>query len=149
MVSPHDRPIVQLAEEEGISVVTLYLWRAQTRAEGRLLPDGATGPSGWRARDTFAAVVETVGMSEAERVEYCRKRGLYPEQIIAWWVACGQATEEEPHSRTWREQAQADKRRIKDLERELTRKENAPAETAAFVTRRKKAQAIWGDREGA
>src|SRR5574337_1698428 len=131
MVSPHNRPIVQLAEEEGISVATLYLWRAQARAQGRLLPDGTTGPSGWRARDKFAAVVETAGLSEAERAEYCRKRGLYPEQIIAWRATCEQATEEEvTHSRTWREQAQADKRRIKDLERELTRKEKALAETA-------------------
>lgn len=150
MFPPHHRPMAQLAEEEGISVATLYLWRAQARAQGRLLPDGATGPAGWRARDKFAAVVETAGLNEAERAEYCRKRGLYPEQIMAWRTACEQATEgEEARSRTVRKLTQVDKRRIKDLERELARKEKALAETAALLTLRKKAQAIWGDGEDA
>ena len=146
MLPPHHRPIAVLAEEEGISTATLYLWRTQARAQGRLLPDGATGPESWRGREKFAAVVETAGLNEAERAEYCRKRGLYPAQLLAWQTACEQATEgAESRSRMVRELTQADKRRIKDLERELTRKEKALAETAALLTLRKKAQAIWGD----
>jgi transposase-like protein len=150
MMPPHHRPIPQLAEEEGISVATLYLWRTQARAHGQLLPDGATGPEGWRACEKFAAVVETAGLNEAERAEYCRKRGLYPDQLQAWRTACEQATEgEAARSRTIRDLTQADKRRIKELERELARKEKALAETAALLTLRKKAQAIWGDGEDA
>jgi transposase-like protein len=150
MLPPHNRPIAALAEEEGISTATLYLWRTQARAQGHLLPDGATGPEGWRGREKLAAVMETARLNEAERAEYCRKRGLYPEQIMAWRTACEQATEgEAARSRTIRELTQADKRRIKDLERELARKEKALAETAALLTLRKKAQAIWGDGEDA
>lgn len=150
MMPPHNRPIATLAEEEGISTATLYLWRTQARAQGRLLPDGATGPDGWRGREKLAAVMETAGLNEAERAEYCRKRGLYPEQILAWRTACEQATDgEAARSRTLRELTQTDKRRIKDLERELARKEKALAETAALLTLRKKAQAIWGDGEDA
>jgi transposase-like protein len=40
MLPPHSRSIPELAEEEGIWAGTLYLWRKQARAEGRLLPDG-------------------------------------------------------------------------------------------------------------
>lgn len=95
-------------------------------------------------------MVETAGLNEAERAEYCRKRGLYPEQIIAWRTACEQATDgDEARSRIVREQTQATTRRIKELERELARKEKALAETAALLTLRKKAQAIWGDGEDA
>ncbi len=36
-------------------------------------------------------------------------------------------------------------RRIKELEKELTRKEKALAEAAALLVLKKKAQAIWGD----
>lgn len=148
MVPPHHRSIAALAEEEGISTATLYLWRTQARAHGRLFPDGATGPEGWRGREKFAAVLETAGLNEAEQAEYCRKRGLYPEQILAWRTACEQATEGDAvRSRSVRELTQADKRRIKDLERELARKEKALAETAALLILRKKAQAIWGDGE--
>jgi transposase-like protein len=146
MVPPHHRPIAALAEEEGISTATLYLWRTQARAQGRLVPDGATGPAGWRGREKLAAVVETAALNEAERAEYCRKRGLYPEQIQAWRAACEQATEGEAvRSRSVRARTQVATRRIKDLERELARKEKALAETAALLILRKKAQAIWGD----
>ena len=40
-----------------------------------------------------------------------------------------------------------DEKRIKELERELKRKEKALAETAALLVLRKKAQAIWGGTE--
>jgi len=150
MVPPHHRSIAALAEEEGISTATLYRWRTQARAHGRLFPDGATGPKGWRGREKLAAVMETAGLNEAERAKYCRKRGLYPDQTLAWRTACEQATEGDAvRSRSVRELTQADKRRIKDLDRELARKEKALAETAALLILRKKAQAIWGDGEDA
>ena len=64
MLPPHNRSVVELAEEEGISAATLYLWRKQARAEGRLLPDGDSAPEGWSSADKFAAVLETGGSLE-------------------------------------------------------------------------------------
>jgi len=40
-----------------------------------------------------------------------------------------------------------EKKRVKDLERELARKDKALAETAALLILRGKASAIWGDGE--
>lgn len=68
MLPPHNRPIAVLAEEEGISIATLYLWRTQARAQGRLLPDGAIGPESWRGREKLAAVTETAGLNERSTV---------------------------------------------------------------------------------
>ena len=42
-----------------------------------------------------------------------------------------------------------DKKRVKDLERELARKDRALAETAALLVLRKKASVIWGGGEDA
>ena len=44
-------------------------------------------------------------------------------------------------------QSKDDKKRIQQLEKELQRKEKALAEAAALLILRKKAQAIWGDKE--
>lgn len=44
-------------------------------------------------------------------------------------------------------QLNEDKKRIRQLERDLQRKEKALAEAAALLILRKKAQAIWGDKE--
>ena len=41
----------------------------------------------------------------------------------------------------------SEKKRSKALEKELLRKDRVPAETAALLTLRKKAQAIWGEDE--
>ena len=38
-------------------------------------------------------------------------------------------------------------RRVRELERELNRKEKALAEAAALLVLKKKAQAIWGDED--
>lgn len=85
MLPPNGQPITQLSKEEGISEATLYIWRNQARAAGRLMPDSDnTTPDGWSSQDKFAAVMETAALNEAELAEYCRKRGLYPEQIRTW-----------------------------------------------------------------
>jgi transposase-like protein len=150
MLPPHNRALSDLAREEGISEGTLYNWRREARAQGRLLPDGDQTPAGWTSRDKFAAVVETAALSEAEVAEYCRKRGVYPEQIRAWRAACEQANDwDREQQRRSRDVQHADQKRLRELERELQRKEKALAEAAALLVLRKKAQAIWGDREDA
>lgn len=87
-------------------------------------------------------------MNESELASYCRTRGLFPEQIRQWRQACEEANEPQgARSKAPREVIHGDKKRIKELERELKRKDRALAETAALLVLRKKAQAIWGDEE--
>lgn len=148
MMPPHNRSIKQLAQEEGISEATLFNWRKQAREKGLLLPDGDSGPEGWSARDKFAAVLETATFNEIDLAEYCRKKGIYPEQLSQWRKACERANDwERECSRRLKTEKKADRQRIQQLERELRRKEKALAETAALLVLQKKAQAIWGDPE--
>jgi len=148
MMPPHNRSIKQLAQEEGISEATLFNWRKQAREKGLLLPDGDSGPEGWSARDKFAAVLETATFNETDLAEYCRKKGIYPEQLSQWRKACERANDwERECSRRLKTEKKADRQRIQQLERELRRKEKALAEVAALLVLQKKAQAIWGDPE--
>jgi transposase-like protein len=150
MLPPNNMAIRQLSQDEGISEATLHKWRTEARSKGQLLPDAAAGPEGWSSRDKFAAVLETAALNGADLAEYCRKRGLYLEQIAAWRSACEQANDWERASTARLGRATKDeKKRVKDLERELARKDRALAETAALLVLRKKAQAIWGDGEDA
>jgi hypothetical protein len=89
-------------------------------------------------------------LNETELAEYCRSRGLYPEQIRAWRAACEQANDWAQASERERHETHRDSaRRMKALERELRRKERALAEAAALLTLSKKARAIWGEDEDA
>ena len=148
MMPPHNRSIKQLAQEEGISEATLFIWRRQARERGLLLPDGDSGPEGWPARDKFAAVLESASLNETELAEYCRRKGIYPEQLEPWRKACESANDwDREQSRRLRTEKKADLKRIRSLEKELNRKEKALAEAAALLVLRKKAEAIWGDPE--
>lgn len=88
-------------------------------------------------------------MNAADLGEYCRRRGVYPEQIGVWREACERANDWEraATTRIARETKDANKR-IKDLERDLARKEKALAEAAALMILRKKVDAIWGRKDG-
>lgn len=145
MLPPDNMALRRLSQAEGISQATLTKWRAEARAKGRFLPDAHAGPEGWTSRDKLAAVIETASMNEADLGEYCRRRGVYSEQLRVWREACERANDWEraATSRITRE-TRDDKKRIKDLERDLARKEKALAEAAALIILRKKAEAIWG-----
>ncbi|OSP53606.1 transposase [Pseudoruegeria sp. SK021] len=150
MLPPNNLSVRQLSQEEGISEATLHKWRTAARGKGQLLPDAEAGPEGWSSRDKFAAVLETAALNEADLAEYCRKRGLYPAQITAWRSACEQANDWDRASTARLGLAtKEEKKRIKELERDLARKDRALAETAALLVLRKKAVAIRGGDEDA
>ena len=146
LLPPYNRTVAQLAREEGVSTGSIYQWRKAARAKGQLLPENSAEPEGWSTQDKFNAVLETAALSEAELAEYCRRRGLYPEQIRRWRASCEQANDlADGKARDDAEAVKTERKRSKELERELRRKEAALAETAALLTLRKKAAAIWGD----
>lgn len=148
MLPPNSMPLTRLAKEEGIALGTLTRWRDEARRQGQLLPAADRGPDGWSSRDKFAAVLETAALNETDLAEYCRQRGLLPEQIRAWRAACEEANDWERASTARMTQTSREERkRIQALERELARKEKALAEAAALMILRKKAAAIWGQGE--
>ncbi len=93
MMPPENTPVPVLVEETGISDVTgmpdhLYHWRKQARAKGLVVPGDGRNPENWSPEDKFAVVLETATMNEAELAEYCRKKGLFAEQIAVWKENC-------------------------------------------------------------
>ncbi|GAB1387741.1 hypothetical protein MASR1M59_28890 [Melaminivora sp.] len=83
-------------------------------------------------------------MNETERSAWCRERGLYAEQLDAWKAVFEGMDEVPAVTRSELAQVRKDKR---DLQKELQRKTQALAETAALLALSKKAQAIWGDED--
>lgn len=118
LLPPNNRTVAEVAEEEGISDATLYNWRSKARKEGQLLPDHGSDPEGWSSRDKFNAVLETAALSESELGEYCRKRGLYPEQVRRWRQSCETANDrDEKVEKRSLEAVKQEKQRTRQLER--------------------------------
>jgi len=68
MLPPNNKPMSQLAKDEGIAQGTLYSWLAAARAKGQLMPNGNSTPQGWGSSDKFAAVLETSALATDQRV---------------------------------------------------------------------------------
>lgn len=139
-----------LARETGIAEGTLYRWRDAAKSNGGAVNQSRKSSDKYSPARKLAIVVETFALNEAELNEYCRTQGLYPAQVKTWRETCEEANRGATETtRAVREATRADKQQIKALERELRRKEKALAETAALLTLRKKAAAIWGEGEDA
>jgi len=137
-----------LATETGISINTIYRWRDKAKKKGISSTTKFKTADKWSTQDKFQIVLETAVLNEIELSEYCRKKGLYPQQVKEWKNACMQANGgvAEEASRLNLELKKSEQEK-KMLEKELRRKEKALAETAALLVLRKNANAIWGDKE--
>lgn len=146
LLPPHNQTIIETSQDEGISEATLYNWRNKARQQGAPVPDKPIAQ--WSAEAKFTAVIETALMTELELSAYCRTKGLYPEQIQQWKAACIEGNQSSERLRNKDKQTtKQDKKRIKELERELRRKDKALAETAALLVLRKKLNALWENGE--
>lgn len=146
LLPPLNMTVTEVAKQEGISEQTLYNWRKQIRLEGKPVPGKTKTTDHWSSETKLAVVIETAALSEAELSLYCREKGLYPEQVKAWKQDCLNGVSEGP-SRKKEElkQAKKDKKRVRQLEKELNRKEKALAEAAALLVLRKKLNAFYED----
>ena len=101
----------------------------------------------WSAERKFQAVLETAPLSEAEKNEYCRKHGIYQEQLEGWKKACISGCRKSPDQafiKKTKQKEQELQRKAKALEKELTRKEKALAEAAALLVLKKKSRTSGG-----
>ncbi len=149
MMPPNNVPVSQLVRDTGISDVTLYTWRKKAVSKGVPVPGDGKNPDQWTPENKFAVIIETAALNKAEIAEYCRKKGLFSEQIQQWKGAFINSASSQPDSqlkqrKTLSNEQKKDKQIIKKLERELNRKDKALAETAALLVLAKKAREIWG-----
>lgn len=144
MIPPQSRSVAELSRETGITETTLYTWRNAARKRGAVMPGGGRNTAEeWDSASKFAVVVESASLNEAELAAYCRSKGVFVEQIQAWRLACEQAngareTQTAEHVRNLK----AERRRNKELEQELQRKDKALAEAAALLLLAKKYRAL-------
>jgi transposase len=142
MSGPNAMTATALSREVGIHQSTLSAWLRRARVarlpamsgnnEEQTVEKAAVRTAEEKARILF----EASGCSQSRLGELLRREGVYEAELDQWRAALdGRAVMPSKSSET---------RRIKDLERELRRKDKALAEMTALAVLRKKAEAIWG-----
>ena len=141
LLPPESAPLEAVSREIGVGVDTLERWRA----------DSLSRPArerAWTAAARLEAVITTAALDEAARSAWCREHGVYPQQLKQWRDSAMQALAEPNEVRASPQDTKHDRRRIKELEREVRRKDKALAETAALLVLSKKVAAIFNKDKG-
>jgi transposase len=88
----------------------------------------------WSAGARLEVVIVIAALAEAGKSAWCREQSLYPAKLDKWRASAVAALAEPEDARASPQATRADHRlRIKELERELLRKDRALAETAALL----------------
>ncbi len=140
LLPPESANVGDVSREIGVSVQTLERWRedAQTRpARGRA----------WSASARLEAVIATAVLDETGKSAWCREHSVFPAELDKWRSSATTALTDPEDVRASPQATRSDKKRIKQLERELLRKDRALAETAALLVLSKKVAAIFNKGE--
>ena len=133
-----------LSREVGIPQSTLSRW-VRENAVGLEEGEGMEKkrPKDWSAEEKLEVVIEAGKLDEESLGRYLREKGIHTANLQQWRREVLEALEGK------RRDGKSDPRdkRIRELERELKRKESALAEAAALLVLKKKAHDIWGDPE--
>jgi transposase-like protein len=152
LLRPGGPSATRLAREVGISQPTLSRWKREAsslasmkKTKHATKQKKKSKAKRWSTEEKLRIVMAARELSDEDLGGFLRREGVHSSQLEQWREAVHAAFgERSPESRR---QAQADRKRIQQLERELRRKEKALAEAAALVWLKKKAQEIWGDED--
>ena len=104
----------------------------------------ARRPQDWSAEEKYAVMIEAASLRDEELGAFLREKGLHQANLTQWRQEMLTALGE---SKSHSSKRSLEARRIRELERELARKEKALAEAAALLILKKKAQALLGDED--
>lgn len=146
LVGPHAISATALGIETGLPQATLSRWLKEASKLRRKMSDDKDPPKKqpqqWTPEEKLQILLEASALSEGELGVFLRAKGIH-EAVLAEWkhqaLAALRGTEAASKLQTQRES-----REMRELKRELKRKDKALAETAALIVLKKKVQEIWG-----
>jgi transposase len=149
MAGPEGISANALAKDVGVCQSTLSHW-LRLRSNRRVEPmDEKKGGSKARtAQEKLRIVHEASHLDDGELGAFLRREGLHEAQLREWIEAVSTALSTSTPKRGNRKSPKETKR-IRELEKDLRRKEKALAEVTALLALKKKLETLWGDEDDA
>lgn len=150
MLGPNGKSAGALAAEVGMSQPTLSRWLRKAGSvssmsgKKRRKSKAKQDTKQWTQLEKLRAIIEASSLSDEELGAFLRREGIHEAQLNEWKEAARVAFDGTARRRR---KASEDSKRIKELERELRRKEKALAEVSALLVLKKKVNALWGDED--
>lgn len=143
VLPPESKSIRGTSRKFGISEQTIRNWIKQKKVG---IFDTVQGDKSLRylsSKEKYQLLMESARIPEEKLGEFLRERGLHSEHLKLW--------DQELREMVTKKEDKKDKKlrelikRNKELEKELTRKEKALAETAALLVLKKKLEILLGE----
>jgi transposase len=149
MAGPQAISASALSKEIGVPQPTLSRWlrAASTVEEMSTEPNRKKSPSRTHRspQEKLTLLAKAAELDGEKLGAFLRSEGLHKATLDEWRKAAADALHEGKQRRSAKKSPEA--KRVKELERELRRKEKALAEMAALITLQKKLRAVWGDED--
>lgn len=144
LLSQRNGSLAELARELGIAKSTLFDWQqevAKVQDEMGIKRPKRGSLLKRSAEEKLRLVLEAGQLPDEKLGELLRREGLHAGDLEQWREAMlgGIAGKQQRNNE--------DIKRIRDLERELRRKDRALAEAAALIVLKKKVEALWEEQE--
>ena len=144
VLPPSSESLRSVSLDTGINEQTIRNWIEKVD-KGILDSDVQLGPRQLGGAEKFNLIIESAALTEEELGPWIREKGLHSEHLQLWQQELRETVSEKNNKD--KQDLKSAKKRIKELEKELNRKEKALAEMAALVTLKKKLNHIWGEEE--
>ena len=155
MTGPNAISANALSREVGVSQTVLSRWlrlaseqvvsTPKQSSQGAMSGTQTKRPKDWIPEEKLRVVIEAQSLSNEELGAFFRKNGLHEAHLKEWreqiLSALSQRSSRKPSKRS------SEQRQIRELEKELDRKDKALAETAALLVLQKKARILFGGDE--
>jgi hypothetical protein len=143
MTGPRPMSASALAEEVKVAQSTLSRWLREAGTVEDVSKKKSNPPSRWTAAEKLRVVVAAQGLEGEELGALLRREGIHSGQLDEWKKAAELALDARAAARAEAEHA----KQLKELRRELARKDRALAEATARLVLRKKLAALWGEED--
>nr|WP_146049365.1 helix-turn-helix domain-containing protein [Alkalispirochaeta sphaeroplastigenens] len=145
LLPPEERSVRSLAKEYNLSVGTIYGWKARMRDGTLQIEDGVQANRSRQLTEKLSLLLESRSVADETMGEWLRENGLHSQHLTVWEQEVRDAvTKNEQEAR---EELKAARKKIREQERELARKEKALAEAAIIITAQKKISRIFQGQE--
>jgi len=132
----------QIAKDMGVPDSTMRYWlkKAKSTGDSTIMTKQEKRPQDWSSKEKLDALLETAKLTDEQLGAWCRQKGIHTHHLEKWKQEFSK-----DQSRNKGNNVRELKKEVKDLQKELNRKDKALAETTALLVLKKKVDAIWGD----
>ncbi len=146
ILPPESRSIRSISKETGISEQTIRNWKEQSKSGIFTSETDEKNPRSYSSKEKYHIVMEAARLSEEDLGSFLRERGLHSEHLTLWDQELREMIKDRADQKD--KELKVRQKRIRELEKELTRKEKALAEAAALLVLKKKLDDLTGEIEG-